>query len=78
MFQRINSSEKRELYAALETRYAIQRGALGAALQMGDVTSTRRASISRHSRFRSPAQHAERSASQADYSLRTLLGSRAG
>jgi len=73
--QRINASEKRELYAALETRYATQAERSGRALQMGDVTfDTAGIDLAALLDVRSQLSTAERGTSQADYSLRTLLG----
>jgi outer membrane protein TolC len=73
--QRINASEKRELYAAAETRYATQAERSGRALQVGDVTfDTAGIDLAALLDVRAQLTTAERSASQAEYSLRTLLG----
>jgi outer membrane protein TolC len=73
--QRINANEKRELYAAAETRYATQAERSGRALQVGDVTfDTAGIDLVALLDARAQLTTAERSTSQADYSLRTLLG----
>jgi outer membrane protein TolC len=73
--QRINASEKRELFADLEARYATQADRSGRALQTGDATfDTAGIDLAALLDARSQLRTAERTGSQADYALRTLLG----
>ncbi len=73
--QRINAAEKRELFANLEERYAMQADRSGRALQTGDVTfDTAGIDLAALLDARSQLRTAERTGSQADYQLRTLLG----
>ncbi len=73
--QRINAAEKRELFANLEERYATQADRSGRALQTGDATfDTAGIDLAALLDARSQLRTAERTGSQADYQLRTLLG----
>jgi len=73
--QRTNASEKRELFANLEGRYATQADRSGRALQAGDATfDTAGIDLAALLDARSQLRTAERTGSQADYALRTLLG----
>ena len=73
--QRINAAEKRELFANLEERYATQADRSGRALQAGDATfDTAGIDLAALLDARSQLRTAERTGSQADYQLRTLLG----
>ncbi len=73
--QRINAAEKRELFAGLEARYATQADRSGRALQTGDVTFDQAGiDLTALLDARSQLRTVERTASQTDYSLRTLLG----
>ena len=73
--QRINAAEKRELFANLEARYATQADRSGRALQTGDATfDTAGVDLAALLDARSQLRTAERTGSQADYQLRTLLG----
>jgi outer membrane protein TolC len=73
--QRINAAEKRELFANLEERYATQADRSGRALQTGDVTFDQAGiDLAALLDARSQLRTAERTGSQADYALRTLLG----
>lgn len=73
--QRINAAEKRELFANLQERYATQADRSGRALQAGDATfDTAGIDLAALLDARSQLRTAERTGSQADYQLRTLLG----
>ena len=73
--QRINAAEKRELFVNLEERYATQADRSGRALQTGDATfDTAGIDLAALLDARSQLRTAERTGSQADYQLRTLLG----
>ena len=73
--QRINAAEKRELFANLEERYATQADRSGRALQTGDATfDTAGIDLAALLDARSQLRTAERTGTQADYQLRTLLG----
>jgi outer membrane protein, heavy metal efflux system len=73
--QRINASEKREIYVTLEERYLTQSDRSARALQNGDVTFDQAGiDLAALLDVRSQIATVERSATQADYSLRTLLG----
>ncbi|HEY4264293.1 MAG TPA: TolC family protein [Micropepsaceae bacterium] len=73
--QRINAAEKRELFAALEGRYATQAERSGRALQAGDVTFDQAGiDLAALLDARSQLRTAERIQSQTDYNIRALLG----
>ena len=73
--QRINATEKHSLYAALEAKYATQAERSGRALQAGDATFDQAGvDLAALLDVRSQLSTADRAASQADYSLHTLLG----
>jgi outer membrane protein TolC len=73
--QRINAAEKQEIYAGLESRYATQAERSGRALQNGDVTFDQAGiDLAALLDARSQLRTTERTASQADYALRNLLG----
>jgi outer membrane protein TolC len=73
--QRIGAAEKRELYAGLEGRYAAQADRSAGALRTGDVTFDQAGiDLAALLDARSQLRTAERTTSQTDYSLRTLLG----
>ena len=73
--QRVNATEKREIYAALQERYATQAERSTRALQTGDVTFDQAGiDLAALLDVRSQLSTAERTAAQTDYALRTLLG----
>ena len=73
--QRINATEKREIYVTLQGRYATQVERSTRALQTGDVTFDQAGiDLAALLDVRSQLGTVERSAAQTDYSLRTLLG----
>jgi outer membrane protein TolC len=73
--QRINASEKREIYGTLEERYLTQSDRSARALQNGDVTFDQAGiDLAALLDVRSQIATVERSQTQTDYSLRTLLG----
>jgi len=77
--QRINSSEKRELYAAAGNEIRNSGGALGRALQMGDVTfDTAGIDLAALLDVRSQLSTAERSASQRLFAAHLAWGRAAG
>jgi outer membrane protein TolC len=73
--QRINADEKLTLYGAISVQYAFQVAASQAAVQRGDATFDQ-AGVDLAALLDAQAQliAAQRASSQADYSLRTLLG----
>jgi outer membrane protein TolC len=73
--QRINADEKLALYGAISVQYAFQVAASQAAVQRGDATFDQ-AGVDLAALLDAQAQliAAQRASSQADYSLRTLLG----
>ena len=73
--QRNAAGEKRQLYASLETRYAEQSQRSSRAVQAGDATFDQAGvDLAALLDVRSQRNTADRGASQADYSLHTLLG----
>jgi cobalt-zinc-cadmium efflux system outer membrane protein len=73
--QRVNASEKREIYVTLEERYLTQSDRSARALQNGDVTFDQAGiDLAALLDVRSQIATVERSETQTDYSLRTLLG----
>ena len=73
--QRVNASEKREIYITLEERYLTQSDRSARALQNGDVTFDQAGiDLAALLDVRSQIATVERSQTQTDYSLRTLLG----
>jgi outer membrane protein TolC len=73
--QRVNASEKREIYVTLEERYLTQSDRSARALQNGDVTFDQAGiDLAALLDVRSQIATVERSQTQTDYSLRTLLG----
>jgi outer membrane protein TolC len=73
--QGVTAAAKRELFAGAEEKYATQSERSGRALQTGDVTFDQAGiDLAALLDARSQLRTAERSQSQADYSLHTLLG----
>jgi outer membrane protein, multidrug efflux system len=73
--QRINAAEKQSLYSAISAQYSAQSMRTSQALQRGDVTFDESGvDLAALLDAQSQLSAVERAASQADYSLRTLLG----
>jgi cobalt-zinc-cadmium efflux system outer membrane protein len=73
--QRVNATEKSEIYTALQERYATQADRSTRALQTGDVTFDQAGiDLAALLDVRSQLSTTERTAAQTDYALRTLLG----